>query len=70
MHSIQIVSNADRFHVSVNSVPVATYLFKTDDSSAGVSKAFALMNAESTAYQQCLKYQTEGKIKLLPMESK
>lgn len=69
MTTIQIVSNPDRFHVSVNSVPVATYLFQTNNT-VGVTKAFALMNAESMAYQQCLKYQSEGKIKLLPLEAK
>ena len=69
-HSVQIVENTDRFHVSQNHVPVCTFLFSTD-TSVGVSKAFAQMNANSEAYKLCCKIAAAGdKFTILPQESK
>lgn len=69
-YKFQVVENSDRFHVSINSVPVVTLLFATDGG-VGVSKAFAQMNADAAAYKLAVDYQRAGHIiKLLRQEIK
>lgn len=63
---IQVVENSDRFHVSKDGMPVYTFLFGN-----GITKSFALMNANAEAYKLCVKLSNEGfTLKLLKHETK
>ncbi len=68
--SIQVVENSDRFHVSENNVPVYSFLFQKEGE-VGISRAYALMNANSQAWKLAVKRSLEKcKIRILPHEIK
>ena len=64
--TIQVIINDDRFHVSVNGVPISTHLFGN-----GISQEFAFMQANSQAYIQVQRMVIENrKFVILPTSKK